>query len=162
MRPTLETLCLGCGLCCDGTLFARVPVSASEGERLSRHSVDVQVRPDGSLALPQRCAALNGCACRVYEDRPERCRQYQCNLYSAVAEGEVSAEEAAEVIEGAKQRIAELARVFDDDVRPDVVSRFRDALAGPLAPEVSAEARAAFEELQSYLDRHFRGRSGRL
>src|SRR5690348_6782163 len=109
---SLETLCLGCGLCCDGTLFARVPVSAAEAERLSKHLVDVQVRADGSLALPQRCAALHGCTCQAYAERPARCREYQCNLYTAVAEGEVAVDEAFKVIEGAKRLVTELGRVF--------------------------------------------------
>lgn len=155
----LESLCRRCGLCCDGTLFSRVPVSAEDAARLALHGVEVASRPDGSLALPQRCAALHGMDCSVYGDRPARCRSYHCNLYAALADGEVDPEEAWRVIEEAKARVRRLGEAqFGRADDPAVVSRYRAALADPTGPVLSEEARRAFSELQAWLDRHFRGR----
>lgn len=159
MSAALETLCQRCGMCCDGTLFARVPVSAAERDRLAKHGVQVDTRRDGSLALPQRCAALDGCSCRAYADRPARCREYRCNLYAALADGEVGLDEATDVVNGAHERIRQLGLAqFGRADEPGIVSRYRAAAMDPMGPELSAEARAAFAELQANLDRHFRGR----
>ncbi len=97
---SLSTLCLRCGLCCDGTLFTHVSLRASEEGPLKALGLPVKAREDGTPILPQRCAALDGKQCTVYAERPEGCRRYHCNLFSALSEGEVSLEEALGVVEG--------------------------------------------------------------
>ena len=124
---SLSTLCQRCGLCCDGTLFTHVPLRPTEVEPLRALGLPVREREDGKPLLPQRCAALDGRRCTAYAERPEGCRRYHCQLFSALAEDEVSLPEALAVVDGAHALLAS---------------------AGPeRGPDVD-----------TYLDRHFRGR----
>jgi Fe-S-cluster containining protein len=68
--------------------------------------VPVREREDGKPLLPQRCAALDGRRCTAYAERPEGCRRYHCQLFSALAEGEVSLPEALAVVDGAHALLA--------------------------------------------------------
>jgi hypothetical protein len=103
---SLSALCLHCGLCCDGTLFNHVPLRRTEVDVLRRLGLPVGERADGVPTLPQPCAALKERCCTVYADRPEGCRRYQCYLFTALAEGEVSLEEARAVVDEAHARRA--------------------------------------------------------
>lgn len=96
----LEDLCQQCGLCCDGTLFTRVPVRAEE--IIPEAALAVVTAPTGARHVPQRCAALEGCRCSVYDARPFACRRYECLLYAAFREDEVSLDDALQVIARAK------------------------------------------------------------
>ncbi|WNG34234.1 YkgJ family cysteine cluster protein [Archangium minus] len=129
---SLSTLCLRCGLCCDGTLFTQVPLRQTEVGPLKALGLPVKEREDGTSLLPQRCAALEGKRCTAYAERPEGCRRYHCNLFSALSEGEVSLEEAFAVVDGAHALL--LAASGDAERKPEV---------------------------ENYLDRHFRGRHRR-
>lgn len=102
----LSTLCQRCGLCCDGTLFTHVPLRPTEVAPLRALGLPVGEREDGKPFLPQRCAALDGRRCTAYAERPEGCRRYHCQLFSALAEGEVSLPEALAVVDGAHALLA--------------------------------------------------------
>ena len=104
---SLSTLCLHCGLCCDGTLFTHVPLRRTEIEPLRALGLPVGTREDGTPVLPQRCAALDGRRCTAYDARPEGCRRYHCQLFAALSEGEVSLPEALAVVDGAHALRAE-------------------------------------------------------
>ena len=125
----LSTLCLRCGLCCDGTLFTHVPLQRTEAGPLKALGLPVKEREDGTPILPQRCAALDGRTCTAYAQRPAGCRRYHCNLFSALSEGEVSLEEALSTVDRAHA--------------------------------LRAAGGERKEELEDYLDRHFRGRHRR-
>jgi uncharacterized protein len=129
-EQSLSTLCQHCGLCCDGTLFTHVPLRPTEVEPLRALGLPVKEREDGTPLLPQRCEALRGRCCTAYPQRPEGCRRYHCQLFSALSEGEVSLSEALGVVDGAHARLA---------------------TSGP----------ERGDEVEDYLDRHFRGRHRR-
>ena len=79
------SLCLDCGLCCDGTLFHAVPITPEEAERLAGR---VRLTSDQKEML-QSCRALEGCRCTVYEDRPSTCRQYRCLVLTSFQSGKI-------------------------------------------------------------------------
>ncbi len=93
-------LCRACGLCCDGTLFTRVPLGVHEA---AAPGLDVRVTEGGGRYVPQRCAALNEGGCTVYASRPRACAQFECLLFGALREGEVSLAEALQVVRGARE-----------------------------------------------------------
>jgi len=97
----LESLCRACGLCCDGTLFTRVPLAA--GEVVPDAELEVRTTEQGGRYVPQRCAALGGTVCGVYARRPLACRRYECLLFGALRENEVSLGEALQVVARAKE-----------------------------------------------------------
>jgi uncharacterized protein len=96
----LEQLCQSCGLCCDGTLFARVPLGVNEV--VPEAKLGVVTNEAGARHFPQRCTALGGTVCSVYAERPLACRRYECLLFGALREGEVSLGEAVEVVRKAQ------------------------------------------------------------
>lgn len=153
---SLSTLCQRCGLCCDGNLFSHVPLLIGEAAAMRRNGLEVLQRPDGSSALLQRCAALDGRCCTVYADRPERCRRYGCLLYIALAEGEADLEEALAVVDEAHALIADVGAALGPEeggARPSAVMQRAARAEQP-------EVRAARERAEAFLDRQFRGRRG--
>jgi Fe-S-cluster containining protein len=161
----LSTLCQRCGLCCDGNLFSSLPLRRSEVEAMQQLSLPVVNRPDGTPGLEQRCAALEGRCCTVYAKRPEACRRYRCFLLTALAEGEVSLEEALAVVDEALARIRAVEALLPSpraDSPRAVLQRARmedlPENGGPLPPQ----AQELWNQADSYLDRHFRGRHRRM
>jgi Fe-S-cluster containining protein len=122
---SLSTLCLHCGLCCDGTLFTHVPLRATEAGPLKALGLPVKAREDGTPILPQRCAALDGKRCTAYAERPEGCRRYHCHLFSALSEGEVSLEEALAVVDGAHALLASASGEKTPEVEDYLDRHFR-------------------------------------
>jgi hypothetical protein len=114
-QPTLdparavEALCPACALCCDGALFRDVELQAGDdaGE-LRRLGLPLASR-GGTTRLRQPCAALEGCRCRLYEQRPGLCRQFDCALLKAVQAGRLSVERALRHIQQTR-RLADRVR----------------------------------------------------
>jgi len=109
---SLEALCQSCGLCCDGSLFSRVPLGITE--KVPEAQLGVVTNGYGARHVPQRCAALAGTVCQVYAERPLACRRYECLLFAALREGEVSLTEAIEVVKHAQSLVASRAADRDD------------------------------------------------
>jgi Fe-S-cluster containining protein len=82
----LALLCQQCALCCDGSLFGRVPLDASEVAAARRHRLRVVA---GGASFEQPCAALEPSGppgderrgCSMYAERPLACRRFECVLY---------------------------------------------------------------------------------
>ncbi len=129
------SLCLSCGLCCDGTLFSTVPLEKDEAARLKgRVSL---VRGGGSMKQP--CKALEGVSCRVYEERPATCRKFRCLALQQVEAGEVSEGDAqafiAEVF-ARRRRVSETLEL-EDEQRALKLARAQ-AKDGSISPETLA------------------------
>ncbi len=157
----LNVLCLRCGMCCDGTLFTHVSLQPEEAAELQQRGLPIGSRADGGPALTQHCAALEERACTVYTDRPASCRLYQCQLFSAVAEKEVSLEEALAVVDEAHSRVAAVALTLAPSpagAPRAVLQRARRARLAEHGGPLSEKAQATYERAEGYLDRHFRGR----
>jgi hypothetical protein len=97
---SLEALCQSCGLCCDGSLFNKVPLGVTE--QVPEAKLAVVTNAFGGRHVPQRCAALAGLVCEVYAERPLACRRYECLLFGALRGGEVSLGEAQQVVSRAQ------------------------------------------------------------
>ncbi len=79
----LEALCRSCGLCCDGSLFGRVPLAPSEVSNARK--VGLHVIPSGK-SFEQPCSALaEDRACTIYASRPAACRSFTCRLFGTHA-----------------------------------------------------------------------------
>lgn len=152
--PPLEALCSACGLCCDGTLFTHVSLTADEAERLAA-KVEVRPRTDGKLALAQPCRALQGRSCAVYADRPQGCRTYVCSVYRALEGGEARADEAQELVALALGRIARVGAPLGPAAGPSPLVAARRALQAGGEAALSEEAHAAVRAAEQFLRFHF-------
>ncbi len=105
-EDALSTLCRACGLCCDGSLFTHVPLEPDEVAQLEALGIPIQHRRSGKKALAQRCAALEGKDCRIYQSRPGTCSDYRCLLADALIDGEVTLEQAQAKVKKAQHLVA--------------------------------------------------------
>ena len=96
-------LCRDCGLCCDGSLFARVPIAPDDAIPAQ---LTVLLGAGGGRYVPQPCSALVGLECSCYSERPQACRRYRCLLVDACAEGEVSLREALKAVHRARDYVS--------------------------------------------------------
>ena len=105
--PLLEasSICIGCGLCCDGNLHPHTIVEAGDEENVRNVGLSV-VESRGERCFAQPCPKFSGGVCTVYDRRPNSCRRYRCKLLKNVEEGRVSAPEARSRIAIAKSLIA--------------------------------------------------------
>ena len=99
MEALASRLCRECGLCCDGSFFARVPLDEDEKPA---GRLQVLAGKVGGRFVPQPCSALVANECSCYPERPKACREYRCVLVTACVEGEVSLREALKSIERAR------------------------------------------------------------
>ncbi|MEI8294379.1 MAG: YkgJ family cysteine cluster protein [bacterium] len=158
-------LCSACGMCCNGVLFHGMAVQPGDSLRaLSAKGLKAK-RRDGELQFLQPCPAHEGTCCRIYADRPQRCRAFDCRQLLAFAAGEISEAEAMEKIGEARRhsdRVRELlGRLGDERRHRPLAVRCAGIFTPPLDPAPEAEAlrgdlRDAMSALESLLQREFR------
>jgi hypothetical protein len=111
-------ICVGCGLCCDGTVLSHLAVADESdlGWPLRLLGVELVVQADPPVfALP--CPAVHEGVCTVYDrHRPSACAQFSCDLLLAVERGEVAEPEARRII---AETIAVRDRARTGDAPPD-------------------------------------------
>ena len=105
--PAAAGICLACGLCCNGVIFADVKLQPGDNAgRLRSGGLPVS-KPSSGRGTPrftQPCAAYDGCRCRVYADRPQYCRHFECVLLKSVTAGRTQPAEALRIIGTARSR----------------------------------------------------------
>jgi uncharacterized protein len=94
----VQQLCAGCGMCCDGVMFHSVLLQEAEVPSAWK-SLGIRLKEKkGQPFIPQPCQAHDGTACTIYENRPQRCRLFQCRQLKQVEAGELSVKQAQETI----------------------------------------------------------------
>ncbi len=84
------SLCLSCGICCDGALFGCVPIGNADNlAAMEAAAIEVLVL-DGQSQFKQPCPAYSCKGCRIYADRPASCREFCCKLLAEYEGGKMS------------------------------------------------------------------------
>jgi hypothetical protein len=122
-------------------------------------------RRDGELQFLQPCPAHDGNCCRIYADRPQRCRAFACRQLEGVFNEQILESTAMEKIQEARRqsdRVRELLEMLGDDrkTRP-LATRYAGVFTPPLDPSPHAEAlraelRGAMTALEEVLAKDFR------
>ena len=111
-----QNLCLSCGLCCDGTIFAHGPVSAAEPVEVFR-AAGIRITPDrggeGRYELPLPCLRFENGRCQTYGCRPAICSSYRCRLLRRVEAGNMALQEARGIVQSAREKRRRLRRLLD-------------------------------------------------
>jgi uncharacterized protein len=94
----VDAICVGCGMCCDGTMYRTVDVGADDRIELLEAAGLVFSTRDEVTSFRQPCSAFGGGCCSVYDGRPSVCRGYRCLLLRRHEAGEVSREDALSLI----------------------------------------------------------------
>lgn len=110
MTNVAEKLCLSCGLCCNGVIFADV--------QLQRGDNSAKLRALGALKantkkFPQPCTMHDGCRCAIYSERPQYCREFECLLLKNTQGGRVTEAEALRTIKLARKNAARVADLLE-------------------------------------------------
>lgn len=106
----LSRLCRDCGLCCDGTLYQHVELSAAEAACLAPRATP---NTAGMYPLLHPCPHHSAQGCTVYSQRPQRCQDYTCHLYETVADGQIPLAEARNLCTDALRRVERLREQCD-------------------------------------------------
>jgi Fe-S-cluster containining protein len=114
MELEAQSICINCGLCCDGTMFHAVDVDESDDLVPLRAKGALLISDAESRRFAQPCPAFDGTCCSVYEARPSSCRSYVCGLLDSVINGGTSLTAARRSIERAKM----LADIVGDALEP--------------------------------------------
>ena len=132
----VSQLCPKCGLCCNGVLFADVKLCKGDDvQRLAELGLSLE-KKGRQQAFAQPCACFDGKLCRVYVERPVRCRAFECGLLKRVQAGELGAGAALKTIAQAKrqvEKVCELLRRADsDDEQLALSQRYELAMSEPV------------------------------
>ena len=84
--------CLGCGLCCDGTLYDRAKVAPGEESTLEALGLELETVGIRTYFL-QPCRFQSCGRCANYADRWTVCRTFRCALLRRYQAGEIGLEE---------------------------------------------------------------------
>ena len=159
-----QSLCLTCGLCCDGTLFSYVPLLPDDATTPLK-AVGINIVSDTDVDIfNQPCAAHKNCTCTVYANRPQKCRTYRCELQKRFERGDISHEPALGIIYkvvSLKNEVKALALAASTNMQSaeEVIFLMKRWLADPsigATKQSYAHVFLKFVTLQIYLDRFFR------
>jgi Fe-S-cluster containining protein len=130
-------LCLECGLCCNGVLFADVELQKSDdAKRLIRLGLLPEKKGRGKLAFNQPCACFDGQLCGIYAQRPKRCRTFECGLLKRVQEGGLTPAVALKSILKTKQQVEKirvlLRKLGEKNESLPLTKRYSQAMMAPI------------------------------
>ena len=94
----MSSICVGCGMCCDGTMYRHVEVGEGDPLDLLESAGSTFFTKDDTTSFRQPCPAFRAGCCSIYEGRPSVCRDYRCLLLRRHQAGDVSADEALALV----------------------------------------------------------------
>lgn len=160
-----QSLCLSCGLCCDGTIFGRVQLK--EGDQpipLQAGGIQILKKGDASY-FKQPCLAYQQNCCQVYADRPANCQRYRCALLKKYERGEVSWDDARQRIDRVrelKSRLkSEMVGIFPDSYQmslPQILKAApeqKELATNPALLKTWGQAMLLLSALQDCIQQHF-------
>lgn len=118
----IDQLCLQCGLCCNGVLFRDVELQpgddAAKLKALGMPVKGIAKVQSSKLKVQagkfdQPCTALGSdCRCRIYADRPSRCRSFECALLLEAVAGRVETEAALKLIRATRRKADKVLKLM--------------------------------------------------
>ena len=162
----VSQLCPKCGLCCNGVLFADVELrKGDDAQRLAKLGLSL-VKKGRQQAFAQPCACFDGTLCRVYTERPKRCRTFECGLLKRVQAGGLDVDVALKTIARAKRQVEKVCKLLrgtnSDDERLALNHRYGratsrpvDLSAGKASAGLPGKLLTAYRDLMQTLRRDF-------
>lgn len=113
-----NSLCLECGLCCNGVIFANGQLQP-EDDAAHLHSLGLRLSGNQNSKIKiqkfaQPCACFDGRHCNIYSERPKYCREFECLLLKSVKVGRTDRPAALRVIRRARKRVEKVKRLLRD------------------------------------------------
>src|SRR2546425_1171955 len=109
----VATLCPKCGLCCNGVLFGDVELQVTdEAKRLRALGLSLEQKGK-ALRFSQPCSCFDGELCKIYEQRPARCRNFECGLVQRVNGAGITIEGALKSISQARRQVGSVRELLE-------------------------------------------------
>lgn len=143
-RGAPEDICLACGLCCTGAIFADVRLQpGDEPSPLQASGLPLRLSPPRKLSVPahpaavpvrsfrfsQPCVCFDACGCRIYASRPRHCRLFECGVLRSLKAGRTTRKTALRIIHSALVKVMRTERLLrefgDTDQGLPLAKRFR-------------------------------------
>ena len=169
MQTAGQSLCLNCGMCCEGTIFSYVPLHATEPvEELRQVGLPIEQRIEGfRLLLP--CSAFRNGKCQTYGFRPKNCSGYRCRLLHKVETRKTTLTNAKRTLESALRMRSHLQHLLGKHFpelgdSPPIVNSIKligERMDGLTAEQkrrfrlTHSEVLLAYAAFDSYLQTHF-------
>jgi Fe-S-cluster containining protein len=153
--------CIGCGMCCNGTLYWLAKVTPGEEEIIQAHGLELtEAKEITYFKLP--CHHEQCGSCTIYETRFDICRSFRCRLLRGYQAGEIDLGEARSRVETALA-LVETVRADDPAAamafhRKDIRANLAEAPDAETEQERTVRARKLLNivALDSCLERWFR------
>jgi hypothetical protein len=103
-----QSICVACGMCCDGTLFLHAYLNAGERGNLPEKIERQSYSKDGKDYFRLPCGYFKG-LCMIYDrERADVCSAYRCQLLKNYAAGRITLDAAMKVVHDAVNTRKEL------------------------------------------------------
>lgn len=102
LNETLSSICMNCGLCCDGSLFNRAKIWNEEDRELAESlNLTTFSQPDDKMYFALPCPYFKSC-CSIYaHPRPVICSKFFCEPLKKLQKGELTELKARSMVETA-------------------------------------------------------------
>lgn len=156
MSDAATRLCTNCGLCCNGVLFDLVRLQPQDSvQQLTRLGMKLR-RKKTQPWFPQPCQFLQSCACTIYENRPTRCRLFECQQLKKLHAGQITEQDALEVIARTKAMVAEVETLLPIDTPTAQSLSLEERVNASHEEKTSADLKHLHNQLKRLLAREFR------
>ena len=102
-----SSLCLACGLCCNGVLHVHAVVKPDGIEQVRALGLTIETIGD-TLGFRQPCPLYREQHCSVYPKHPNTCRAYKCDLLNKYLAGVITHQQGAQTIQRARELLADV------------------------------------------------------
>ncbi len=120
--PIEQSICLSCGICCDGTLFNRAPIKPKDDLTALLSFKNTIIKDETKTAFKLPCAAHQNKCCQIYDlPRPAICGNYRCMLLKRYEKGNISFEDAQKTI----NRVFELREIYKTELERVVPEAYK-------------------------------------
>jgi hypothetical protein len=129
--------CVGCGMCCNGTIYWMAKVTPGEEPGIEAQGLEL-MEEQGTTYFRLPCHHEECGRCTIYADRFDICRSFRCHLLRDYQGGLVDLAEARRRVETALQLVD--AVKSDDPAAANAFNRreIRESLARPVPGETEA------------------------
>ena len=136
MNEAASRLCRACGLCCDGSLFPTVQLQpADSAQALKALGLRIQHKKKCDF-FDQPCSAFKNKSCSIYQERPVRCRAFECQQLKRLAQGETREEDALKKIQEAQSMIDVIKKLFyrlgPTNPKKPLLQQYQQIIADPI------------------------------
>lgn len=168
-NPNGSSLCLACGLCCQGVLHNHAVIAPDEIENV--RSLGLTVEPHGDhLGFRLPCPLYQDNCCSIYAaKRPQVCGAYRCALLKKYLAYEITLEQSVQTVQRAKDLYADVLKQLPagysfsrlkKEMQQDWDSG-RGLVGSSESRQANAQLFLAMAKLTRYLHKHFEKQKAR-